>query len=78
MVRCKFKCGGKTQRTDQSGVDFVYDYDFFAVYNGSQENKEFWKYTPGGTLKVTAVRSDLFDVGKEYYLDITEATPSSV
>jgi hypothetical protein len=41
--------------------------------SGSEENQSFFAATPNGDLSVTGVKDDLFEVGKEYYLDITES-----
>lgn len=79
MVRCKFRCQSKTESETsvwngvKSEVQMVYAYKFFAVTSGSDENKQFFASTPSGSLDITAVRSDLFVPGKEYYLDLSEA-----
>lgn len=48
-----------------------------AVSSGSEENKSFAKFTPGGNLSMQIDKEtlayDAFEVGKSYYLDITEA-----
>lgn len=45
------------------------------VTSGSEENKAFWKYTPGGllTMNLTAgiPAADAFEPGQEFYLDFT-------
>jgi len=49
---------------------------FGVVYSGSEENKKFFQYTPGGQLSFYAVRPELdeqFVLGREYYIDIFEA-----
>ncbi|MFZ3171939.1 MAG: hypothetical protein WA118_08170 [Carboxydocellales bacterium] len=46
------------------------------VVSGSEENKKFWQYTPGGEIKVNCVNTDAveqFEVGKEYYVDFSPA-----
>lgn len=47
------------------------------VIDGSEENKSFAKYTPGGELQLIisydTPAHNYFEVGKNYYLDITEA-----
>lgn len=69
-VRCKFRC---------DAVEFVKDaasVKFSAVTNGSEENKQFFKWTPGGQLTVFSVNLDAaraFVPGADYYLDITPA-----
>jgi hypothetical protein len=49
---------------------------FGPVYSGSQENEQFFRYTPTGdirffTLNPAALSS--FEMGKEYYVDLTPA-----
>lgn len=70
-VRCKFKCSRVATATDGAGTQ--HEAEFHAVYNGSPENQQFFKYTPGGSLKVSVTREQHFEAGKEYYLDITPA-----
>lgn len=52
----------------------IYRYEFQVVYTGSPENDEFFASTPGGTLSFYSVASQSFEVGKEYYLDISPAS----
>ena len=47
--------------------------EFNAVYSGSPENEKFFAATPAGSLKVSTIREGVFEPGKSYYLDITEA-----
>ncbi len=80
-TRCKMTCQSVTPREDaswdtQAGTSqksTVYDADFYAVCDGSEENKAFWKSTPGGQIKLSTLRADHFVVGKTYYVDFTEA-----
>lgn len=72
-VRCKFYCSSVTKSYDSYGKRFTYEYKFSAVTSGSEENKQFWQYTPAGNLSVTGVRDDLFVAGQEYYVDLTPA-----
>lgn len=75
-VRCKFKCLSKREFQDYANQAVCYDYKFCAVIgsaNASDENKKFWKYTPSGELNVTTVMDGTFEVGKEYYLDLSLA-----
>jgi hypothetical protein len=61
-----------------SGVQsFLYEAAFSAVTDGSTENKEFFQYTPSGSLTIGVYKEDVFEVGKEYYIDVFEATPVS-
>jgi len=46
------------------------------VYGESEENKKFFEATPGGSINLSIVNeaaSSQFEVGKEYYVDFTEA-----
>jgi hypothetical protein len=52
---------------------FAYAYEFQAVTGTSEENKSFFASTPTGNLSMSAVRDDLFEPGKSYYLDFTLA-----
>jgi hypothetical protein len=53
----------------------MYSYKFVPVYSEKpdSENKKFWDATPSGLLEMTCVYYGLFEVGKEYYLDFSEA-----
>jgi hypothetical protein len=47
------------------------------VHSGSEENKQFNDYTPGGSLSLHIAAGkpaqEEFETGKEYYLDFTPA-----
>lgn len=46
------------------------------VIDGSEENKEFFKWTPGGQINLgccNPAATEQFKVGKEYYIDFTPA-----
>ena len=51
--------------------DSSYMYDLSPTY---KDNEGFWKYTPSGHLTVTVTKEQgkRFEVGKDYYLDISE------
>ena len=71
-TRCKFVCNEVRKR--QSGVPefpFVFDVSFSPVTDGSDENKEFFAWTPCGALTLT-IKRDIFVPGREYYLNISE------
>jgi len=70
-IRCKFKCVEATEVAD--GKRTLFNYKFFPVVEGSEENKKFFAFTPAGILQVSSVIEKSFDVGKEYYLDISSA-----
>lgn len=70
-VRAKFKCDQVTQYDGGAG-----EVKLSAVTSGSEENKQFWKYTPAGDLKMhidNPAALETFEPGQEYYLDIQKA-----
>lgn len=70
MVRAKFKVESVTTFANGAAVNMN------PVTSGSEENKTFYQYTPGGSLKLEVVSPETakqFIPGKEYYIDITEA-----
>ena len=82
QVRAKFYCtsitktvGSKWNSEGKYESGIVYNYRFQAVTSGSEENKSFFASTPSGSIELTAVRDDLFEIMKEYYLDFTVAEP---
>jgi hypothetical protein len=69
-MRCKFKLESVTHRKEHSELHFE------PVTTGSPENAEFFKWTPGGDLKLSVVKRETAEKlvpGAEYYLDITPA-----
>ena len=48
-----------------------------AVHGTESENADFTKYTPNGTIQISitedAPASNVFEPGKNYYVDFTEA-----
>ena len=66
MVRAKFTCNMVDPATKTLYMS--------PVYTGSDENKEFFKHTPGGQLIMYCVNEAAlaqFEPGKEYYLDFS-------
>lgn len=67
-VRAKFECTKVDKNEEGQTVKFS------AVVSGSPENESFFKFTPFGEIELGIVNNDIqFEVGKEYYLDFTEA-----
>lgn len=73
QVRAKFVCTGIQDYPENEQKNVM----FSPVINGSEENKSFSKYTPGGNLNLIisyeTQASDFFEDRKEYYLDFTLA-----
>lgn len=71
MVRAKFRVASKSP-SSENGVDIRME----AVVDGSPENKEFFRWTPGGTLLLHTINqaaADQLELDREYYLDISPA-----
>ena len=71
MTRCKFKC---TKKSEHEGDHK--SFEFAPVYSQDEnsENKKFWKFTPSGKLEFVCVNPNVdFEVGKEYFIDISLA-----
>jgi len=69
-VRAKFRVESVTQYRCGGEVELA------AVTGGSEENKSFWHYTPGGTIKMhidNQEAMDRFKPGQEFYVDFTSA-----
>lgn len=86
MVRAKFKVTSITSTIQSSGVkqeDGSTNYvdeelrtpKLHPVTSGSDENKQFFRWTPGGEISLGTVSKEAgeyFKIGKEYYVDFTE------
>lgn len=72
-IRCKFYCAtiSETLHNLNGGKKSLYEAKFNVVYDGSEENKQFFQWTPTGELRVGLYKENTFQVGKEYYIDIT-------
>ena len=73
MTRAKFKCNEVSKRIGWGDNAVMYAAKFTVVYGDNEENKAFFASTPGGNIEMTTIREDHFEVGKEYYVDFTEA-----
>lgn len=70
-VRCKFIVDSVTKTRYGSAI-----VKMSPVTTGSEENKKFWEYTPSGSFEISTVKDSVveqFEVGKEYYFDISKA-----
>lgn len=70
-VRAKFKCDAV-----EDGQEGTKNIRLSAVVNGSPENQQFFRWTPSGQLSIGCVNpaaNAQFEVGKEYYVDISRA-----
>ena len=68
MIRAKFECESVTLNKSGGSIELN------PVSSGSPENEKFYKYTPGGQLRLEVVSLEIantFKPGKEYYLDIS-------
>lgn len=54
----------------------LYDAEFRAVYSERKddENRMFWDATPSGSFKVATVKHMPWELGKSYYIDVSEAS----
>jgi hypothetical protein len=69
-VRAKMKCISITNTADSATARLE------PVVSGSEENKSFYRWTPGGHIELNMIHKDTakqFEPGKEYYVDFTPA-----
>jgi hypothetical protein len=70
-IRAKFKVSSVEH--NEGGTSTLNSYP---VTSGSEENKEFFKYTPGGNIKLSVLKTEAlegFDPGTEFYVVLTPA-----
>ena len=80
-IRCKFLCQSITRSMSykQNEETKVYENvpldtaNLSVVTGTSEENKKFFASTPSGRLEVGLHNPNAFEVGKEYYVDISPA-----
>lgn len=72
-VRAKFRVLSTKQVT--SGERLLHQVEMSPVYSNVEgsENKTFWDATPTGSFVMRSIITDFFEVGAEYYLDISKA-----
>lgn len=71
MVRAKFIV---TSKTEPAPGEFLVA--LLPVTSGSDENKEFYRWTPGGRIELSTINPDAaaaFEPGKSVYVDFTPA-----
>lgn len=69
-VRAKFRVDGVEKQEDGSTIRLS------PVIGGSEENDQFYRYTPGGNIILSTINqaaADQFVAGKEFYVDFTPA-----
>lgn len=74
-TRAKFWCASRTETIDHSGTK-TYAVRFNPVTGGSEENKRFYRWTPGGSIEMSGLSEatgEAFKLSKEYYIDFTLA-----
>lgn len=76
MVRAKFQV--QRYETSLQGKEECRTIHLTAVYDGSPENKQFFKYTPNGRIEIGILNERAwreFPLGREVYVDFTNAAP---
>ena len=76
MTLAKFWCSkvSKTKMGQQGEIGV--EVELSAVYDGSKENKQYFRYTPNGHITLGILNPSaaaIFEPGKEYYVDFTPA-----
>lgn len=74
-VRAKFKCVS-VEDSNPAVSEGCKNIRLDAVIEGSDENKEFFRWTPSGQISIGCVNeaaNKQFEIGKEYYVDFTPA-----
>jgi hypothetical protein len=77
-VRAKFKVITVTDSYDSERMQRVAQVELQPVMSGSPENEQFYRWTPGGTIKlgtINEVAAKEFVPGREFYVDFTPADP---
>ncbi len=69
-IRAKFYCASKIEQVPPKGAS-VCSYVFYLVASANAENQVLFETSPAGKLELASANGDLFEIGKEYYLDFT-------
>ena len=68
-IRAKFNVAEITKYGNGGGVRVI----LMPVVSGSDENKDFWAFTPSGKIELHITNPDAkFELG-DYYIDFTKA-----
>lgn len=81
ITRCKFVCQSirksftrvYNEEMKKAEPKMLFTAELTPVMDGSEENKRFFQYTPSGKFEVGQYKEDVFEPGKEYFIDITLA-----
>ena len=76
QVRAKMRCESLEISNNASGEPNGGTVRLTPVVSGSEENRQFFQYTPGGVLQFQTINKAAFDqfkLGSEYYVDVTPA-----
>lgn len=71
QVKAKMVCNLK-----EEAHEGTFNIGLIAVTSGSEENEQFFKYTPAGSVTFQTINksaADAFDLSKEYYVVFEEA-----
>lgn len=81
MVRAKFKVDSVTEHLyGKEVMKTVTLSPVFGGENDSEENKQFFKWTPSGKVELGTLNFDAakqFEIGKEYYIDFSKCEESA-
>lgn len=72
-VRAKFYVQSKKKFDGDNGTRVVLS----PVIDGSEENREFYRLTPGGSITLDTINdsaAEQFSEGAEFYVDFTRAS----
>lgn len=76
MVRAKFKVTSVEPNGAEKEEDKGVCVTLFPVVSGSEENKAFYRWTPGGHITLSILNpkaAEQFAPGQEFYVDFTPA-----
>lgn len=76
QVRAKFKVRSVKKVKNSAGEEEICEVMLDPVYSGSEENKQFFKWTPSGHITIGTINpaaAAQFVEGREMYVDFTPA-----